>query len=100
MRLGLDQRGALQQRIQVRRLGRLQRLGQQLVEVVQLDAQVLAQHAGEPVVLHLGMAGIQEIVEEEMIARVRRHAHQFATGTVDHYFAQGIDFRKDVDVRH
>jgi hypothetical protein len=76
------------------RLREREGLGQQHVEVVDLDAAV-AQHLGEYVVLLAGLGGPQHVVEEQFVAVRGCQSAQFQAGAVHDGLAQLSDFGSD-----
>jgi hypothetical protein len=72
-------------------LGQLQRLGQQLLEVVHLHA-LVAKDLGEHVVLFLGLARPQHVVEQKAADVLRGEPGQFQARPVNDGLSQVLAF--------
>ena len=76
--------------------GRVDRLGDQLVEVEHLDA-LLGEHPGEGVMLALGSLEEGDVVEQEPVEAVGREVEQLIPRPVQHDRAQRTDLGERVE---
>ena len=81
------------------RLGCLQCLGQQVVELQHLDA-TLPHLQHEVVVIFLCLLHPDNVVKQQLVAVPRCKAAMSQTGTADHNCPQRADFRMDPELTH
>ena len=82
-----------------RRVTRRQGVGEQVIEVEDLDA-ALAHPGDELVVLVLGPLDPQDVVEQQLVVVRRREPLQAEVGAMDHHLAQPPDLGVDAERAH